>query len=78
MILKYLFYAFLFYLLFRFIFNFVLPVYRATRQVKRGFREMQEKMREQQSSGEQSQAQPGQPAGGGSSLGEYIDFEEVK
>jgi hypothetical protein len=74
-----LFLAIVFYLLYRFVFNFLLPVVRATRQVRQQFRNMQ--------GGEQ----PKQPAGGPAAprAGErhssphgpkedYIDFEEIK
>jgi predicted PurR-regulated permease PerM len=80
MILSFLFYAFLAYLAFRLVFNFIIPLYRTTRQVKRGFRDMQERMRppnqqqQQQQRSSQSQAQP-QPK---SNAGDYIEFEEIK
>jgi hypothetical protein len=76
MIFRFLFYLFLFYLLYKLVFDLVLPVYRATRQVKRGFREMQEKM-QQQETGYEGQPQADEKAYNGSG-GEYIDFEEVK
>ena len=72
MILRFLFYAFLIYLAFRLLFNFILPVYRTTKQVKKGFREMHERMN--QAAGQQ---QP-QKAEEKPKAGEYIDFEEVK
>jgi hypothetical protein len=72
MILRFLFYAFLIYLAFRLLFNFILPVYRTTKQVKKGFREMHERMN--QATGPQ---QP-QKAEEKPKAGEYIDFEEVK
>jgi len=77
-ILRILFYAFLIYLAYKLVFDLILPVVRTTRQVKRGFREMQERMRQ---SGEPFGQQPGpaprnvpppQPKG------DYIDFEEVE
>ena len=77
MILRILFYAFLIYLAFKLVFNFIIPVYRTTRQVKRGFREMQERMRQhvdpnvRQPGAAVEEKRPPQPAG------DYIDFEEV-
>lgn len=78
---KYLFYIFLAYSLYQFIFKIAIPIYRTTRQVKRGFREMQEKMNAQ---GAQAQGRP--PVDSTNhyarteekKTGEYIDFEEVK
>jgi len=75
MILRFLFYAFLIYLGFRLLFNFILPVYRTTKQVKKGFRDMHERMN--QAAGQQQQAKP-QKAEEKPKAGEYIDFEEVK
>lgn len=76
MILRFLFYVFLIYLAYKLVFDFIIPVMRTTRQVKRGFREMQDRMnqsmQQQQGQPQQKAAQPKQGAG------EYIDFEEVK
>ena len=74
-----LFLVIVFYLLYRFVFNFLLPVVRATRQVRQQFRNMQGGMGEQ----------PGEPASGAAKPTErhssphgpkedYIDFEEIK
>jgi hypothetical protein len=54
----------------------------ATRKIKKGFREMQEKMNEQhkqQQPGFQNNSQPGTGANKKTApAGDYIDFEEVK
>lgn len=78
MILRFLFYAFLFYLAYRLLFDLVLPIYRTTRQVRRGFREMQDRMNQH--------AQPFRPETGpapqqkvqSDKAGDYIEFEEIK
>jgi hypothetical protein len=78
---KYLFYIFLAYSLYQLVFKVIIPIYRTTRQVKRGFREMQEKMNAQH-----AQAQSRPPVDSTNNYarteekkaGEYIDFEEVK
>ena len=44
MILRFLFYAFLIYLAYKLLFELVIPLYRTTKKIKRGIREMQEKM----------------------------------
>lgn len=71
---KYLFWAIAIYFLVRFIFNFVIPVYRATRQMKGQVREFQERMQGQTPPPdfEQQQAKPKVKEG------DYIDFEEIK
>ena len=77
MILRILCYAFLAYLLFKLIFDFIIPVVRTTRRVRKGFREMNERMnqygpgaaREPDLQVQKPREDPG---------GDYIDFEEVK
>lgn len=70
--------AIVLYLLYRFIFNFLLPVVRTTRQVRQQFRNMQENMGPQQGFEQSQPKQPSRPSSGKPSVGEYIDFEEVK
>ena len=72
---KYLFWAITIYLLVRFIFNFVIPVYRATRQMKSQMRDFQSKMQGDE------QTQPDfnkDPEKSKVKKGDYIDFEEIK
>ncbi|MCW3075086.1 MAG: hypothetical protein JWP69_2155 [Flaviaesturariibacter sp.] len=76
-----LFCIFLAYILYRFIFHFVVPIWRTTRQVKRGFRDMQERMNSQMGQYGQPQEPARHSAGSPSKpkqQGDYIDFEEVK
>jgi hypothetical protein len=78
---KIIFLGFLLYILYRFVFGFILPVYKTTQNIKKGFRDMQEKANEQmrqQQGGQQNQQPPGNTSARQESLGEYIDFEEVK
>ncbi|HUQ67538.1 MAG TPA: hypothetical protein VM101_15355 [Flavitalea sp.] len=72
---RYLFWTIAFYLLIRFIFNFVIPVFRATKQMKGQMREFQNRM---QSDPEQPFQQKHEPSGTEVKKGDYIDFEEVK
>jgi hypothetical protein len=68
--LLYFFYFFLAYMLYQLVFKFILPIYRTTKQVRRGFRDMQDRMNGQPNEGPTpKQAKP---------VGDYIDFEEVK
>jgi hypothetical protein len=66
------------YFMYRLVFDFIIPIYKTTRQVKKGFNEMNKKMKEQQeqANGFQNNSSNGstkkQPSG------EYIDFEEIK
>ncbi len=80
---KYLLLALGLYILYQFIFKLVIPVYLASRKIKKGFREMQSRMQEQMQQQQQQQsgytqepntAQPDTKH----KAGDYIEFEEVK
>jgi hypothetical protein len=68
------------FFVFRFIFNFLLPIIRVSRQMKRNVRDFQQQTRQQQkassnpfsSSSENTTAPPKEKTG------DYIDFEEIK
>jgi hypothetical protein len=77
----FLFYFFLAYLAYRLIFNFILPIYRTTKQVKQGFNAMKEQMNGQtrpNGTSYDSQNQEEQKKPNLDNVGEYIDFEDVK
>jgi len=80
------------YVLYRFVFNFVVPIAKTTRQVRQQFRNMQEMHNQQdpfqgsygnqetngrQSYGSPASTQPKKPTSNDKG-GEYIDFEEIK
>ncbi|HWJ30352.1 MAG TPA: hypothetical protein VNS32_27710 [Flavisolibacter sp.] len=78
-ILGFLFFAFLFYLAWRLVFDFILPIYRTTKKVRKGFRQMREQMNqhtEQYQQENPSHSNQNNNKKGG--VGEYIDFEEIK
>ena len=77
--LRYLFFAFLIYLAYRLVFHFIIPVYKTTRQVKKQFREMHNRMQDNTSQ-QQPNQQPATPATENKKqqAGDYIDFEELK
>lgn len=68
---------FLMYILYKFIFSFVIPIYNTTRKVKQQFGEMQEKMNQNMNNFNQnsSQASPTHPS---PSKEDYIEYEEIK
>ena len=72
-------YALVAYILYNFIFKLVIPVYMASRKIKKGFSEMQSKMQEQmkQQQGFSAQGTAADPAPK-AKAGDYIDFEEIK
>jgi len=68
-----------FYLLYRFVFNFLLPIVKTTRHVRQQFRNMQD------SAGEQPQQQRQQPKNWQErhsttkgAAEDYIEFEDIK
>jgi hypothetical protein len=72
-------YIILFYLGFQFIFKFLVPVYRATRQVRRGIRAMQDGINKPPPGpAPRSNPQGSASQHSTSETGEYIDFEEIK
>ncbi len=76
-------YGILLYLLYKFVFELVIPVSKATSQVKDKLKEMQEQQLRQQQYQQQQQAQAAQAQAqqakqGETKGGDYIDFEEVK
>ena len=81
---RYILYAILIYIGYQFIFNLVIPVYKTTRKIKKGFREMHGKMQEQANGQQQSRPNSSsgkpwkQPTANKEETGDYIDFEEVK
>jgi Sec-independent protein translocase protein TatA len=78
-ILGFLFLVFVCYLGYRLVFDFILPVYRTTRRIKNGFREMNQRMKQHTG---QSDQQPNpskqQQSTSKASHEDYIDFEEIK
>ena len=79
-ILGFLFLAFVAYLVFRLVFDFILPVYRTTRRVRKSFREMHERMNQptEQHRQQENYSKQNQGNNNKGGIGEYIDFEEVK
>ena len=77
---RYLFWAIGLYILIRFIFNFVIPVYRATRQMKGQMRDFQSRMHQDHQTSQNFQESGNAQKQAKSTVkeGDYIDFEEVK
>ncbi len=67
------------YFLYKLVFHFIIPVYMTTKQMKKGFREMQEKMNQQfQQQDQEFQKTSSQQPPKKQEPGEYIEFEDVK
>lgn len=65
------------YLVYKLIFDFIIPVYRTTTQVNRKMAEMQRKMNDQADQQQANNSNPA-PKTTGPSKEDYIEFEEVK
>lgn len=76
-IFKVLFELFILYILYKVIFDFIIPLYRTTKQVKQKVADMQSKMNAQQN---ESQTPKNTSASNYTkpNKSDYIDFEEVK
>lgn len=66
------------WILYKLVFDFIIPVYNSTKHVRRQVRDMQQHMREQFEQQQQQQAPPPPPSPKPRDKGDYIDFEEVK
>jgi len=72
---------FLLYLLYKLIFDFIIPIYIASKKVKNQFGEMHSKMQEQMNQYNRQTAQQAQTtttAKPEKKKEEYIDYEEIK
>lgn len=82
--LRFLYYFIAFYLLYRFIFNFLIPVISTSFKVKKHFNQAKQQMQEQMNHEYVRQNQANTSQHKNTSVhtdkigGEYIDFEEVK
>ena len=78
-IFKLLFQLFLLYMLYKLVFDFIIPVYRASKKMQRDVNQMQEKMREQQrQQAVREEKAVNRTAGNPDRNTDYIEFEEVK
>jgi len=68
------------YVLYKVIFDFIIPVTRATSQVRKQFQEAQQRMQDEMNTHSHRPASPNQYPNTGSvpKGGDYIEFEEIK
>ena len=69
---------FLFYLLYRFIFELVIPIFRTTREVKKKMNEFQQNMHKTAENNRTSNESASKPTASKPPKEDYIDFEEIK
>lgn len=78
-LLRVLFELFVLYLVYKLIFDFIIPVYQTTRQVKQKMGEMQNQMNEHMKNQQSSQFTTGEKdAAKKPAKEDYIEFEEIK
>lgn len=69
----------LIYILYKLIFDFIIPIYRTARRVKREMKEMNAKMQQQMNTYNQQQPTHSQsPKQEAVKTEDYIDYEEIK
>lgn len=76
MLFKYILLGIFLYFIFRFLFDFIIPVVRTTKQVKKQFDAMREQ--QQQQFYQQQQPQPSTKSASSVDKNDYLEFEEVK
>lgn len=69
---------FLIYLLYKLIFDFIIPVYQSTKKIKKQFGDIQSKMQSDMNTFQNRQSQSRQEPPAQKKDGDYIEFEEVK
>ncbi len=69
---------FLIYILYKVIFDFIIPIYQATKKVKKQFGEMQSGMDEQLNKFKQQNSAPTTTTSTAAKKEDYIDYEEIK
>ncbi|HSZ87213.1 MAG TPA: hypothetical protein VK787_14365 [Puia sp.] len=67
-----------FYILYKLVFDLIVPVYKTTTHVKEQFRNMHDNMHQQTNNFRKQQQPEPKKEKANTSVGEYIDFEEVK
>lgn len=68
---------FLIYILYKFIFEFIIPVYNSTQKIRKQFGEMQTKMQQDMNAANTKNVTPQQEPKV-KREGDYIEFEEIK
>ncbi|MEO5943515.1 MAG: hypothetical protein ABIP30_10750 [Ferruginibacter sp.] len=69
---------FIIYIVYKLVFEFIIPIYKTTKVMKGKMTEMHEKMQEQQRTQQHFNATPPPPPVNKSYNEDYIDYEEVK
>ena len=71
------FFIFIFYLGYKLVFEFIIPVYKATKQMKNKMADMHQRMQQEQQAQQVRQDQP-QPRPKKDFSKDYIEYEDIK
>ena len=77
-LIKILFQLFLIYMLYKFIFNLVIPLYKSSQVMRQKMNEMNGRMKQQEMNTRGQASQPKAPEQPKVSKEDYIDYEEIK
>ncbi len=79
-VLRILFELFVIYIIYKVVVDFIIPIYRSTRQMKNTMNKVQEHMRQQQQQQQAQQQPPKMDIPGKTQVkgDDYIDYEEIK
>jgi predicted PurR-regulated permease PerM len=82
MILRFILFALVIYIIYKVVFELIIPIFRTTQKIRRQFGDIQQHMQDQMNNtqnGYSNQTQPpSEPKKTTTRAGDYIDFEEVK
>jgi len=78
MILRFLVYGLLFYLAFRLVFNFIIPLFKTTRHIRQQFKDVNSRMQDQMNNPLNQQTPFDSPRPQKVDKEDYIEFEEIK
>jgi len=77
---RFVFYAIVFFLLYKLVFDFIIPIFMTTTKMRNQFNQARQQMQEEQQQTNQQQGETGKNSspGNAAKIGEYIEFEEIR
>ena len=82
MILRFILFALVTYIMYKVVFELIIPIFRTTQKIRRQFSDMQQHAQDQMNNAQNGYANkttpPAEPKKTTTRAGDYIDFEEVK
>ena len=77
---RFVFYAIVFFLLYKLVFDFIIPIFVTTTKMRNQFNQARQQMQEEQQRTNQQQEETVKNSAPGNTakIGEYIEFEEIR